>query len=307
MTFNVERGTHPDLLDEVLAEQQAEAAPPPEARGGRTRTRRAAASPDVTPPPESSGESETGGAEGSSSPPVEGISSTPQQGETPEWLQSAREASSPEEMLNLLAKNLPRDALEKNDTLRGWVGNVAQRRAEALRQQEARDAQEHAKLEAAQRGDLYTLGELAAPEMNERLRQQQQAQTIEPFMEQVRQFQAGLPEAVQSEVGGKQYTSFAEYIAATVEAAARHSRETYFDQQLKEREPALRKAWLSQANGREQVPELDGGQATGVREITDEQLSRMSLEESDQYLDEKGQPRPGVRMRLTRGISLDRR
>jgi hypothetical protein len=30
----------------------------------------------------------------------------------------------------------------------------------------------------------------------------------------------------------------------------------------------------------------------------------MSLAESDAYLDERGQPRPGVRLRLTRAINL---
>lgn len=215
-----------------------------------------------------------------------------------EW----KAAETPEAAFAILTKNLPKDQLEKDPTLQGWIGDVAQRRARAQAEQAQKDAEAAAKLDAARRGDLYRLGQLTQPEMQQQL--EAQARNNDPMMLQVIEFQKTLPPEVQNEIQGKTYDSFGSYIQATVEAATRHGREQYFDQTYKEREPALRKAWLSQTNGDQQVPELEGGTASSVREITDEQLARMSLAETDLVLDEYGQPRPGVRLRLTRGINL---
>jgi len=54
------------------------------------------------------------------------------------------------------------------------------------------------------------------------------------------------------------------------------------------------------------TPELDGGPAQAYREITDAQVAAMTLEEYDRYFDDKGRPRPGVRVQLTRGIDVRR-
>jgi hypothetical protein len=237
---------------------------------------------------------------------------TATEAEPPEWLTQARAASDPKEMLKLLAKNLPREDLSRDDTLSGMLGDLADRRARALIQQQQQQAVERERGEAYRRGDLYALGQYAQQDM---AAQQQQAQAqadiqASPFMEGVRIFQQSLPPAVQLEVQGQTYApegSPAEGLAAYLQAVARAAIKHGFDDELKQREPALRKAYLTEANGQAPTPEIEGGQPQRVREITDEQLARMSLEESEQYLDERGQPRPGVRLRLTRGIPIERR
>jgi hypothetical protein len=133
-------------------------------------------------------------------------------------------------------------------------------------------------------------------------------------MDGVVKFQQKLPPEIQAQVQGRQYgvgKSYAEgveeYLEAVSQAMADYRRDEAVEKELRRREPALRKAWLSETNGSGPTPEIDGGPAPGVREITDEQLAHMSLEESDAYLDEKGQARPGVRLRLTRGIPIRQR
>ena len=77
--------------------------------------------------------------------------------------------------------------------------------------------------------------------------------------------------------------------------------------EIQKRQPALAKAALSATVGAEQSPERAGGPSPGVREITDAEIDRMSLQEYEQYFDGNGHPRNGVRLRLTRGIDVSRR
>jgi hypothetical protein len=294
---------HPDLLEEELAAraQDETPSPPPEPR---RRSRGRAANSTTTDAEAASTQPDASAPQ--PEPPADG-EATDAAASPPAWLSEVKGTDDPTMMLAVLAKNLPKDALEKDPTLQGWIGDVAQRRAKAIQDQQAKEAAEAAKLDAARRGDLYQLGQLTAPEMQARIAAENAQQQNQPLLQQVVDFQKTLPVEVQAEIQGKTYDSFSAYIQATVDAAARHGRETYFDQTLKEREPALRKAWLSEANGDQQVPELEGGRASSVREITDEQLARMTLAETDAVLDEFGQPRPGIRLRLTRGIPLTRR
>jgi len=108
---------------------------------------------------------------------------------------------------------------------------------------------------------------------------------------------------VQREVQGKNYDSFGAYLSAVQDAAIRHG----VSEEVKKRSGALEKAELSATVGSEQSPELDGGPAQAYREITDAQVAAMTLEEYDRHFDEKGRPRPGVRVRLERGIDVRRR
>lgn len=195
----------------------------------------------------------------------------------------------------------------RNDIVSGHVGQIVRQH----REREAREAIEQQKREALANADFYGLGQLTAPEIQQQVEQSTNAQAGAPFMQGVELFQRALPVEVQTEVQGRAYGTgksyaegVAEYLGAVYQAALRHGREQDFEQELKRREPALRKAWLSEANGSQPVPELDGGRAASVREITDEQVGRMTMSEYDTYFDERGQPRPGTRVRLTRAVNL---
>ena len=71
----------------------------------------------------------------------------------------------------------------------------------------------------------------------------------------------------------------------------------------KEDLPTYRERWLAERNGGEPSPETDGGSVAGVRELTDEIIGGMDLDEFKAVWDlKKDQPKPGYRYRSTRGI-----
>jgi hypothetical protein len=215
------------------------------------------------------------------------------------------QATDPKAKLALLLKNVPREEMESDDTIRGWLGDAAQQRARKMLEDRDRQAAEQRRQEAYDNGDLYTLGQIEAQQL-EQQRQARQAQIdaeMNPYMAGVRQFQATLPEPVQRAVQGRQYPDFPAYLRAVQEAAISHG----VQDEISRRTAGLEKAALSQTVGMEQSPELDGGPAQAFREITDAQVAAMSLEEYDRHFDEKGRPRPGVRVRLERGIDLRQR
>jgi hypothetical protein len=295
-----DRGLHPDLIDEEIAarEQQAEPQEAPAPR--RSRGRRESA---PTPEPTSAATSDAD----ASPPGTEAEAAAP-----PEWFSQAREAfeKDPAEAFKLLAKNLPKEQLEQDETLSGLIGSRSDLRARQILQQQQRDAEERAKLEAAQNNDLYTLGELTQREYQERIAQQQAIQQAGPFMDGVVLFQQSLPEAIQREVAGKvfgegkgQAQGVAEYLQYIAEARTRLE----VDKEISRRESALRKSVLSEVNGDEPVPEREGGTPGRVREVTDEQIAAMSMREYDALFDEDGHPKPGVRHRATRSIPLTQR
>jgi len=300
-----DRGVHPDLL----IEEQAPEVPPAEAPRPRRGGRRAEPSPQqATPSPEEpTPTTEPAEAEEPSGAQAEHAAPEP-----PEWLAAAREATSPEEMLGLLTKNLPSDVLQRDDKLAGLLGSLSERRARALLAQQQQQAVDRDRQEAFQRGDLYALGQYAQADMQTRYDQQLQAAQLDagPFMTGVRQFQAKLPPDVQQKIQGKTYApdgtpadGVAAYMDATVEALVEHRLQA----EMKKREPALKKALLSETLGSAPAPVLEGGRAPTIREITDVQLAAMSPAEADQVLDERGQVRPGYNLRLTRGIDLRQR
>ena len=49
--------------------------------------------------------------------------------EPPEWFAAVRDAKDPTEALRLLAKNLPRDQIEKDEVMSGLIGQIGDRRA----------------------------------------------------------------------------------------------------------------------------------------------------------------------------------
>jgi hypothetical protein len=301
VSINLERSIHPDLLEETLNEAEANVSAP----AGRRRRRSA---PSPTPPP---GDAQAqDGAEGDSGE-VSGATSTPPESAPPDWLQSVTEAQDPVQKLALLLKNIPRDQMEKDDTVRGWLGDAAQQRARKMLEDAERQRQERERQQAYERGDLYTLGQLEANNLQaQRAALQAQAEAaLNPYMTAISAFQRTLPEAVQKDVqgrifapGGTPAEGFQAYLQAVHESAIRHG----LEEEVRKREPALRKAELNMTVGQEQSPELDGGPAQAYREITDAQVAAMTLEEFDRYFDDKGRPRPGVRVRLDRGIDVRR-
>lgn len=291
-----DRGTHPDMADEGTApEAPAEApqpTPAPRGRGGRARAPEPAA-PAPEPTPDASAEETPAEEPGS-----------------PEWFAQVDEVKDPVEKFKLLAKNLPRDVLEKDETLSGLIGSRADLQAKQILERRERDAAERAKLTAAQNNDLYALGEITQKELSERLAQQQAAQAAGPFMDGVVLFQQSLPEAIQQEVAGKtfgagkgQAAGVAEYLQFISDARTKLE----VAKELQRRESALRKSVLTEVNGDEPVPERDGGTPGRVREVTDEQIEAMTLAEYNDLFDENGHPKPGVRHRSTRGVPLTQR
>lgn len=290
-----DRGLHPDLLDEIVTErEQAEPQEAPAPR--RSRGRRDSA---PTPEPTSAATSD---AEASALAGEEVEAAAP-----PEWLAQLDDIKDPVEKFKLLAKNLPREQLEKDETLSGFIGSRADLRARQILQQQEAQRAEQAKLEAAQNNDLYTLGELTQREYQDRIAQQQQAAQAGPFMDGVVLFQQQLPDEIQRDVAGKvfgagkgQAQGVAEYLQYIADARTRLE----VEKEISRRESALRKSVLSEVNGDEPVPEREGGTPGRVREVTDEQIEAMSMREYDALFDENGRPKPGVRHRGTRSIPL---
>ena len=301
-----DRGIHPDLLDEETAAAPEVAPAPPRGR----RSSRAEVAASAPPTPETSAET----AEPDSEPaPPETEPEAPPTPEAAEWWQQVKDAPDPKAALALLVKNLPKQELEQDPTLQGWIGDMGARRARAMQQQAEQERLEQQKREAAAKGDYYSLGELAASELSAQQRQAQVAQQAAPFMDGVVAFQSKLPPEIQAEVQGKTFgagKSYAEgvseYLDAITQAAVSHRLNEAVEREIKRREPALRKVVLSETNGSVPTPELDGGPAPSSREITDEQIAAMSLEEYDALFDANGRPKPGTRVRLTRAIDTRR-
>jgi hypothetical protein len=290
-----DRGVHPDLVDD-----QPEAPPPAETpRRGRGR---AAARASESPPASEAAvpASEAGETSGAEQSPDSGDDSAV------DWKQAWSQAESPEEAFKLLAKNLPREQLEKDETLSGLIGSRADVRARDLLRQQEREAVERQKREAAANNDLYSLGELTQREYQQQGLAAAQGDPYQPMMEVINRVQQSLPENVQREIAGKTYgegkpwnEGLQEYLSSLIDSATKH--------RLAERESALRKSILSEVNGSEPVPEREGGTPSRVRVVTDEQVAAMSLREYDALFDENGRPRPGVLHRSTRGIPIQQR
>jgi len=292
-----DRGMHPDLLEEALAEQEAvqDAPQAPEPRGRRGGRARAQSAPAAT--PEAPAEA------------PESDASSPTSGEAPDWQAQVREAfeRDPIEAYRLLNKNLPRDVIEKDDVISGLVGHKADAMLRA-RQQAELERQKH---EAAERGDLYSLGEMTQRELQEQQAalQAQQQQGNGTFMDGVVLFQQTLDPTIQEKVAGKtfgagkgQAAGVAEYLQFIVDERAKLA-----EAEFQRRESALRKSILSEVNGDEPVPERESGTPGRVREVTDEQIEAMTMQEYNALFDEAGRPKPGVRHRATRGIPLTQR
>jgi hypothetical protein len=287
-----DRGVHPDLVEEEQQAAQESAAGAQQeapARGRRNGRSRAPQAPEPAP-----------------DTPADTPEAPPE--EAPEWWTAAREAKDPSEAFKLLAKNLPRDVLEKDETLSGLVGH----KADALLRKRQQDAIEQQKREAAQNNDLYTLGELTQRELQEReaAAQQQRAAADGGFMDGVVLFQSQLPEEIQRTVAGRtfgegkgQAAGVAEYLQFLSDERVK-LKEAELEREFQRRESALRKSVLSEVNGDEPVPERESGTPGRVREVTDEQIEAMTIKEYDALFDENGRPKPGVRHRSTRGIPL---
>src|SRR5215831_980609 len=170
MTMDLRRSTHPDLLDEldqVQPPQSSESQPTNGSVRARRRRNGSTAQPEPSPPGDSAAPvaEEGHGSEEEVSPSSE--PAAPEAPEVPEWLTSARAAEDPLESLRLLIKNVPRDRMEQDDTLRGWLGDYANQRARRMLEEQDRQRAERARSEAYDKGDLYTLGQLTAADLQQ--------------------------------------------------------------------------------------------------------------------------------------------
>jgi hypothetical protein len=293
-----DRGIHPDLLDEEKAQPVVEEGPPTRRRRSKPSASADEASSEVAPTsPQEAPPAAAEEAQEEAQPPAEDTA----------WLDEARAESDPEKMLAILTRHLPKDRIARDSVLAGFIGDRVQHgiRDTLARQEQERLAKQ--RQEAYQRGDLYTLGQFSAQDLQAQAEaQQRQAELqVSPFMTAVRKWQEKLPPAVQAEVSGKTFApegtledGFLAYLDAVKEAAVKHG----FDEEIKKREPALRKALLSQTVGSESTPELESGRSNYVREITDEEIGAMSLQEYNEHFDERGLPKKGVEIRYTRAI-----
>ena len=297
MTINLERSIHPDLLEETLAQAEADSSAPVVNR----RRRGSASPPAAESSPSGASQPPDAGDEGGSG---EASVPSPEPASPPDWQAKVRE-------LATLLKDIPRDEMDKDDTIRGWLGDAAQQRARKMLEDQRLADTSRARQEAYDRGDLYTLGQMDANDIQAQraLAQRQAEAQMNPYMLGITAWQRTLPEAVQRDVQGKTFApggtpqeGFQAYLQAVHESAIRHG----LEDEVKKRENGLRKAELNGTVGGEMTPELDGGPAASTREITDAQVAAMTLEEFDRYFDDKGRPRPGVRVQLTRGIDVRR-
>jgi hypothetical protein len=308
------RSTHPDLIDEEQAARTVATEPAPDPQ--RRRRSRPASPPSgtsddaSTTPPVLSDVAEAGDSEASL--PSESSAAAPESApepEVPEWFAQVRDAKDPRAALQALAKNLPYEQLEQDEVLSGVLGRLSDRRAQQLLRQQQQQRQEQAKRQAAEKGDLYALGELSAPEILERARSEAAASASAPFMDGITAFQQTLDESIQRKVAGQTFGAgkghaegVKEYVSFIVEEATKLG----IERELKRRESALRKSVLSEVNGDEPVPERDSGTPSRVREVTDEQIAAMSQAEYESLFEPGGRPKPGVRHRSTRGVPLQR-
>lgn len=307
ITFPPGPGIHPDLADSGGAESEASTA-----RGAGE------VSLDVPPAEQSNdGAPETEpDAEASTSGEAEGEPAEVATQQTPDWWDELRSATDANTALAVLTAHLTPDDLVKDNRIAGIIGQKAYDRVQQEIQRREANQRETLKAQAAQNGDLYTLGELSAPEVLAQLRQQatQEAEqkSLAPLTEAVAAFQDTLPEAVRAEVAGRHYAGatvqegIMAYMDAVVKAAIKHHLEPEVEREIKRREPVLRKQFLASAYGEDMSPELAGGTPKSVHEITDEQVAGMSLEEYDQYFDDYGRPKDGVRLRMTRAEPVKR-
>lgn len=298
-TSDWDKSVHPDLVDdEPSSAPEPDKGVAPSERPTRSRGRPGMTAGEPPPPAVDEAPSEA------ASPSSDGAES-----DQPDlaWFNQVREAKDPTEALRSILKNVPYDELQKDDVFSGMVGRLSDLRVQKLQEQQARDRQQQAKLEASANNDLYSLGEMTQRELQTQLASQQAAQAAGPFMDGVVQFQKNLPEAIQQEVSGKAFgagKSHAEGVAEYLSFVTDQAVKLGVERELQRRESALRKSVMSEINGDEPVPERDSGTPGRVREVTDEQIAAMSLTEYDALFDENGRPKPGVRHRSTRGIPV---
>lgn len=293
-------GTHPDLVDEGRAAKSAGSTAP---GAEQTSTQTTPMDQETLTPPDTGAEATVTDADQG-----EGPADT----KTPAWLEELRNAKDPKAALAVLTANLTPEELVSDNRIGGLVGDRAVKRAQQIIDARDADVREAQKVEAAQRGDLYTLGELTAPEVLMRLRQDADARAMEPLMEGVKVFQSRLPAEVQAEVAGRTWPGtpsegLAAYMEAVTQSAIKHGLMPEVEREIKRRDPMLRKQVLTEAHGEEPAPELLNGGPRAVREFTSEQIDNMSLEEFNQYFDDNGFPKPGVKHIVTRYEPLQRR
>jgi hypothetical protein len=185
-------------------------------------------------------------------------------------------------------------------------------------QREAQEAQ------LGQNGEYYTLGQQRWEDIQRRKEQQQSSAAREAverevyadLQRQAEDYAKTLPPEVvdrtAQELDGKldglpvkaQYHTWVatlNRVNAEHTAALRARAEA--EEWEKKKLPAFQQRWLAERNGSEPSPETDGGAPASSRELTDELIDAMSLEEFKAVWDmATDTPKAGYRYRSTRGV-----
>lgn len=176
-----------------------------------------------------------------------------------------------------VAASDPQELVRRHSRLQGHVGNLAQREAQRITQQQWAAARRAEQVEAARVGDDYRLAALVKPELLSQAEadaalESQRAALREGGLAHraaARHFEALPPEVAQQLAGrhypGDEAEAFATYLGDVADALVEHKLAARLaaERQKWEREaaPALQKRALTLALGDEEAPDLGAGLA----------------------------------------------
>jgi hypothetical protein len=202
---------------------------------------------------------------------------------------------------------------------------------ERLAEEAERRAREREQTEAerqlGQQGEFYSLGQKRweelqrsqTDEQKRRAEQQAESRVLNGFQQSVQSWATENfpPEVLDTTAAALRENTDMEkldfkgqynlWLKTLIANAQEHSATTRIQQERQKWEkddlPTYRDRWLAERNGAEPSPETDGGPAPGVRELTDEIIAGMDLEEFKAVWDlKRDKPKEGYRYRSTRGI-----
>jgi hypothetical protein len=236
--------------------------------------------------------------------------------------------------LNALLDKADPATLRKHPRLAGIIGEQAKREAtrlaeqradELVREREERWRAERSRQEVlakARNGDYYAIGEQAAKQA---LQQDQEgavnqftrraeAQTYQKVQATLEEWATEQPAEVNEaaaermgalDAGTPWEQGFRKWLDAYVQVRAEHLMRNPDTQKRAERDvtPAVRARVLAEMNGKEPTADSGSGRPQRVRTITDDDISRMELDEYMSVWDvEKGRPKKGVVYKPTRAV-----
>lgn len=222
-------------------------------------------------------------------------SATPKEGEQ-------ATASEDESRWEWLKTQDPQEVLRRHEKLQGHVGNRAKEQAtrelETLKPQlreqlitELATEQQQQNLAKLRRTDPEAyVAELDKLEAEQATKQSAGAE----YFAEVTAVQRALPPDVQTEISGKKYGSYREYLSDVIERTVEHRLTAAKEEWARTERPALLEKAKAELRKGAPTFDVDGGVAPGSKVVTDADIARMSLQEYDALFDERGEPKAGV-------------